>query len=150
MKLVLGIATFYLASAGLPAAFGQTATARAAHSASGVSAAETPYLGVSAADITTDRAKALKLKEVIGVEVTQVEPDSAAAKAGLKVGDVITTMDGERIRGASELREKLLTKREQKTIKLGILRNKTQLSLTVELPQHKEEPELSLSERTNI
>ena len=109
-----------------------------------------PVLGIDAESLEGDFGNFFGAPEGEGVLVRGVFNDSAAAKAGLKVGDVITTMDGERIRGASELREKLLTKREQKTIKLGILRNKTQLSLTVELPQHKEEPELSLSERTNI
>jgi serine protease Do/serine protease DegQ len=76
--------------------------------------------------------------------------NSAAAKAGLKVGDVITTLSGERVRNASELREKLLTGREGKTIKLGVLRNKSEVTLTIELPQQKEEEEHFLSERTHI
>ena len=76
-----------------------------------------------------------------GVLVRSVFGDSPAAKAGIKVGDVITSLDGERIRSASELREKLLTKRDKKEIKLGLLRNKAELTLSVELPQQKDEEE---------
>ena len=109
-----------------------------------------PILGIDAESLEGDFRNFFGAPEGEGVLVRGVFHDSPAAKAGLKVGDVITHLDGERIRGASELREKLLARREQKTIKLGILRNKAGLSLTVELPQQKEEPELSLSERTNI
>jgi S1-C subfamily serine protease len=76
--------------------------------------------------------------------------NSAAAKAGLKVGDVITSLNGERIRNSSELREKLLTSPAGKSIKLGVLRNKSELTLSVELPQQKDEEEHFLPERTNI
>jgi S1-C subfamily serine protease len=109
-----------------------------------------PVLGIDAESLEGDFGNYFGAPEGEGVLVRGVFGDSAAAKAGLKVGDVITTMDGERIRSASELREKLLTKREQKSVKLGILRNKAELSLTVELPQQKDEEERPLSERTNI
>jgi len=109
-----------------------------------------PVLGIDAENLEGDFGNFFGAPEGEGVLVRGVFSDSPAAKAGLKVGDVITSMDGNRIRSASELREKLLTKHEQKTIKLGILRNKAELNVTVELPQPKVEPDLSLSERTNI
>jgi len=46
--------------------------------------------------------------------VRNVFENSPAAKAGLKAGDVITSMDGERIRSASELREKLMLKKTRR------------------------------------
>lgn len=85
-----------------------------------------------------------------GVLVRGVFANSPAAKAALKVGDVITSINGERVRGTGDLREKLLTKLEDKTVKLGILRNKAELTLSVELPQPEENEEHFLSERTNI
>ena len=45
--------------------------------------------------------------------------NSPAAKAGLKAGDVITNLDGDRIRNASELREKLLAKKDAKSREAG-------------------------------
>jgi len=47
------------------------------------------FLGIGVADIDSERAKTLKLKEERGVEVKSVDEDSPAAKAGLKEGDVV-------------------------------------------------------------
>jgi serine protease Do len=102
MKMVLGMGTACLA-AGL--AFAQTPQpAQRARTASGLQTVESPYLGVSAQDITSDRAKALKLKEERGVEVTSVEPDSGAAKAGLKEGDVVLEYNGQKVEGWEHLK----------------------------------------------
>ena len=60
------------------------------------------FLGVGVAEITAERAKALKLKEERGVEITRVEENSPAAKAGLKVGDVVLEYNGQRIEGTEQ------------------------------------------------
>jgi serine protease Do len=109
-----------------------------------------PLLGIDAESLDGDFGNYFGAPNGEGVLVRGVFANSAAAKAGLKVGDVITSLNGERIRSASELREKLLTNREGKSFKLGVLRNKSELTLSVELPQQKEEEEHFLSERTNI
>ena len=109
-----------------------------------------PLLGIDAENLEGDFGNYFGAPGGEGVLVRGVFANSAAAKAGLKVGDVITSLNGERIHNASELREKLLTGHEAKTIKVGILRNKSELTLSVELPQQKEEEEHFLSERTNI
>jgi len=109
-----------------------------------------PLLGIDAESLEGDFGHYFGAPEGEGVLVRNVFSDSPAAKAGLKVGDVITSMNGERIRSASELREKLLAKRDEKSIKLGVLRNKAELSLSVELPQRKEQEENFFSDRTNI
>ena len=109
-----------------------------------------PLLGIDAETLEGDFGNYFGAPNGEGVLVRGVFANSPAAKAGLKAGDVITSLNSERVRSASELREKLLTNREGKSIKLGVLRNKSELTLSVELPQQKEEEELSLSERTNI
>lgn len=60
------------------------------------------YLGVGLGEIDSERAKALKLKEEYGVEVTNVEDESPAAKAGLKAGDVILEYNGQRVEGLDQ------------------------------------------------
>jgi serine protease Do len=125
MKLLLGMGTLYLAAS--LAAFGQTPRA---HSASGPQTVETPYLGVSALDISADRAKALKLKEERGVEVTSVEPDSGAAKAGLKVGDVIMEYNGQKVEGWEHLKRLVRETPIRREVKIDIWRNGAAQTLT--------------------
>jgi serine protease Do len=60
------------------------------------------YLGVRLADVDADRARTLKLSEERGVEVTNVEEDSPAAKAGIKPGDVLLKYNDENILGAQQ------------------------------------------------
>ena len=70
------------------------------------------WLPASYQVITKDLAEGLGLKNVTGMRLTQVYRDSTAAKAGLKVGDLITHLDGERIQASqpedSELLAQLL------------------------------------------
>jgi C-terminal processing protease CtpA/Prc len=109
-----------------------------------------PLLGIDAENLRGEFGNFFGAPDGEGVLVRGVFRNSAAAKAGVKVGDVITSLNGERIRNASELREKLMTGHKQKSIKLGVLRNKSQLSLSVELPQQEDEEVPLLSERTHI
>lgn len=60
------------------------------------------YLGIGVAEIDAERAKALKLPEERGVEITRVEPDSPADKAGLKTGDVVLEYNGQRVEGTEQ------------------------------------------------
>jgi len=107
-------------------------------------------LGIDAEDLEGDFGNYFGAPDGEGVLVRNVFENSPAAKAGLKAGDVITTMDGERIRTASELREKLMLKKDAKTVKLGLLRNHSELSLTVEFPTPEQSRPHHFAERTNI
>ncbi len=107
-------------------------------------------LGIDAEDLEGDFGNYFGAPDGEGVLIRNAFENSPAAKAGLKSGDVITSMDGERIRSASELREKLAAKKDAKSVKLGLLRNRTEMSLTVELPLPEELEHRHVSERTNI
>lgn len=97
-----------------------------------------PRLGIDAEDLNGQLGTFFGAPDGEGILVRDVNPGSAAEKAGLKAGDVITSVNGERVRSVGDLREKLAAKRESKdkgqTLKLGVLRNKSEVSLTVELP----------------
>ncbi|PYU77567.1 MAG: hypothetical protein DMG51_20425, partial [Acidobacteria bacterium] len=87
-----------------------------------------------------------------GILVRDVYSGSPAEKAGVKAGDVITSLNGDRIRTVGDLREKLSAKRDDKdrTVKLGVLRNKSEISLAVELPAAAARPKRLVSRRTSI
>ena len=136
MKMLLGIGTACLA-AGL--AFAQTPQPAArAHSATGVQTVESPYLGVSAQDITSERARILKLKEERGVEVTSVEPDSGAARAGLKEGDVVLEFNGQKVEGWEHLKRLVHETPIHREVKISVWRNGAGQTLTATIGGRKE------------
>jgi S1-C subfamily serine protease len=106
-------------------------------------------LGINAEDLQGDFGNYFGAPDGEGVLVREVFPDSAAAKAGLKAGDVITSVGGERVRTTSELRDKLRGGKDAKSLSLGVLRNKSSLNLSVELPAPQKYVR-SESHRTNL
>ena len=114
-----------------------------------------PRLGIDAEDISGQLGTFFGAPDGEGILVREVNSGSPAEKAGVKAGDVITSLNGERIRTVGELREKLAAKREDKdskdrTVKLGVLRNKSEISLNVELPAAAARTKRIVSHRTNI
>jgi serine protease Do len=111
-----------------------------------------PRLGIDAEDLSGQLGAFFGAPDGEGILVREVNAGSPAEKAGVKAGDVITSLDGDRIRSVGELREKLSAKRDEKdkTVKLGVLRNKSSLSLTVELPAPASRTKRVVSHRTNI
>ena len=111
-----------------------------------------PRLGIDAEDISGQLGAFFGAPEGEGILVRDVNSGSPAEKAGVKAGDVITSLNGERIRTVGELREKLSSKRDEKdrTVKLGVLRNKSEISLNVELPAPATRTKRLISHRTSI
>jgi len=111
-----------------------------------------PRLGIDAEDLSGQLGAFFGAPDGEGILVRDVNPGSPAEKAGVKAGDVITSLNGERIRSVGELREKLSAKRDDKdrTVKLGVLRNKSEVSLTVELPAPAARAKRHVFGRTNI
>ena len=62
------------------------------------------YLGIGAAEVTSERAKALSLKEERGVEITMVDADAPAGKAGLREHDVILDFNGTAVESEEQIR----------------------------------------------
>lgn len=81
------------------------------------------YLGVGVAEITADRARALHLNEVYGVEVTSVNKDSPAEKAGVKVGDVVLEYNGHRVEGTEQFVRLVHETPIGREVKLAVNRN---------------------------
>jgi serine protease Do len=97
------------------------------------------YLGVDVSDVTTDRLETLKLKEEKGVEVTMVDQDAPAGKAGLKEHDVIMTMNGEPLESGAQLRRMIHETPAGRQVTLGVSRDGQPLTIKVQLgDRHKE------------
>jgi serine protease Do len=88
------------------------------------------FLGVGVAEVTSERAKALNLKEETGVEVTRVDEDSPASKAGLQRGDVILEYNGQRVDGIEQLQRLIRETPPGRSVKMAIGRNGGTQTLT--------------------
>jgi S1-C subfamily serine protease len=111
-----------------------------------------PRLGIDAEDLAGQLGSFFGAPDGEGILVRSVTSGSPAEKAGVKAGDVLTSLNGERIRSVGDLRQKLAaqhgeqdkgaenkdkdrdSKDKSHTVKLGVLRNKSEISLNVELP----------------
>ncbi len=80
-------------------------------------------LGIKGGELNADLAKAFNVSAQQGAFVSEVIPNSAAEKAGLKAGDVITAMNGQKISSFAEMRAKIATSGAGKEIELTYLRD---------------------------
>jgi serine protease Do len=108
-----------------------------------------PRLGIDAEDVGGQLGSFFGAPDGEGILVRSVNSGSAAEKAGLKAGDVITSFNGERVRSLGDLRQKLAAQNEAKTAKIGVLRNKNEVTFSVELPARTPKVH-KLMQRTNI
>jgi serine protease Do len=97
------------------------------------------YLGVDVSDVTSERLSALKLKEEKGVEVTLVDQDAPAGKAGIKEHDVILTMNGTALESGAQLRRMIHETPAGRVVTLGISRDGQPLSVQVQLGDRRKE-----------
>src|SRR5690606_37260161 len=87
-------------------------------------------LGVSIQDLTPALAEAFGINAEEGVFIAQIVPDSPAAEAGLQVGDVIVAVDGQPVRHAAAIRNRIGLLRVGEQIKLTVLRNGKRMTVT--------------------
>jgi serine protease Do len=91
------------------------------------------YMGIGISDVTPENSKFFDVSDASGAVVTQVEPDSPAAKGGLKVGDVITELNGQKVSDAGQLQVEVGQTRPETTIKLHVLREGKGVDIPVTL-----------------
>jgi serine protease Do len=95
------------------------------------------YLGVDTRDVTADRLSELKLKEEHGVEVTLVDQDAPAGKAGLKEHDVILSLNGSQVESVEQLRRMIHEIPPGRSVTLGIIRDGQSMTLKAQLADRK-------------
>jgi Do/DeqQ family serine protease len=87
-------------------------------------------LGVSMYTVTPDIAHSLGLSSVSGALVSQVIDGSAAEAAGIRTGDVITTVNGQAVKSNSELRNAIGLLRVGDKVEVGLVRDGKPLHVT--------------------
>lgn len=104
-------------------------------------------LGVNIQNITSDLAEGLGLDSTSGVVVSNVMPDSAAEKGGIKRGDIIRKINGETVEDDNFLRNKVAGTKPGTSVSLTIVRNGEEQEIKVTLGEFKIEEQAS--ERPN-
>jgi len=92
-------------------------------------------LGVNIQNITEDLAKSLELKDTKGVLVSNVRAGSSAEKAGIKNGDIITAINGEKVEDGNVLRNKVASTLPGTDIKLTVIRDGQEQELVAKLDE---------------
>jgi membrane-associated protease RseP (regulator of RpoE activity) len=95
------------------------------------------YLGVDTRDVTPDRMSALQLKEEQGVEVTMVDQDAPAGKAGIKEHDVILTVNKEPVQSVEQLRRMIHEIPSGRVVEIGLSRNGQSMTVKAQLADRK-------------
>ena len=91
------------------------------------------FIGVTFNELDASRAKELGVSQINGLYVNEVVEDGGADAAGLKKGDVITKVDGNKIRSSSDLQERVARLRPGDKVQLSYVRDGKEHSTTVTL-----------------
>jgi len=94
------------------------------------------YLGINISDVTPDNAQFFNLKDASGAIVAGVSPDSPAGKGGLKQGDVITEVNGQKVANMSALQVEISQMSPGTSLKLGVLREGKPMNLNLTVGQY--------------
>jgi serine protease Do len=108
------------------------------------------WLGVSIQDLTPDLARSFGIKETKGALVAGVEKDSPADKAGMKRGDLITAVNGEKIEDSTSLRNLVASIAPGTRTDIRIVRNGKEQTLAVTLGEYQEKRVVKKTEYDNV
>ena len=97
-------------------------------------------IGVQIQDLTPELAKEFGVRHSGGALVTQVMPDSPAAKAKLGAGDVIVLINDKEVHNSSDLRNFIGLMRVDSKVKLRVIRDGDEIEITMKIGEIKEGP----------
>jgi len=92
-----------------------------------------PYLGASGQTVTSDIAASLGLARPVGVLLREVDPAGPAAAAGLRVGDIVTHLDGREVQDAEALKYRFATLPPGGQAQVALLRDGRERTATIRL-----------------
>ena len=96
------------------------------------------FIGVRPIEMTPELRQHFGAPKDAGILVGSVEPDGPAAKAGVKVGDIVTSVDGDRIDSVLELVRTVRHKKEGEKVTVEVLRDRAAKSLTIVVVERKD------------
>ena len=99
----------------------------------GVAHVRLPWTGVRFQEVTPDVAEGLGLPKPRGVLVTEVAPETPGARAGLKTGDLVISIDGVEIDNPTGINYRLATKGIGATVTLGVVRDAKEYAAKLDL-----------------
>src|SRR6185369_17466227 len=108
------------------------------------------YLGVDTQNVSADRISQLHLKEERGVEVTTVDQDAPAGKAGIKEHDVILSVNDQQVESVEQLRRLIHEIPAGRSITIGISRQGQPVTLHAQLAERNKMPEMKFNFRPEI
>jgi len=94
------------------------------------------YLGININDVTPANAQFFNLKDASGAIVAQVSPDSPASRGGLKQGDVVTEVNGQKVTNGGALQVAISEMNPGAALKLGVIRDGQPVSLNLTVGQY--------------
>ncbi|MEX1245264.1 MAG: PDZ domain-containing protein [Thermoanaerobaculia bacterium] len=103
------------------------------------------YIGVNPIRMTPELRQHFGAPKEAGVLVATVEKDGPAAKAGLKVGDIVTAVDGSKVDSVRDLVRSVRRKKDGETIHVDVIRDRAARTLTVTVASRKDD-EMRLGE----
>jgi serine protease Do len=137
---LVGINTFIISNSGSFAGAGFAIPSQLAHAISAQLIAhgkvDHGYIGVGLNDVTPDNAHFFNLKDASGAIVAQVQPDSPASRAGLKQGDVITELNGQKVLNGSALQVQVSELSPGAKLALGVMRNGQPMNVDVTVGEY--------------
>jgi serine protease Do len=103
------------------------------------------WIGVEGEPLTADTAKQLGLDRPGGLLVTAVVPGSPGARAGIRAGDVLRSVDGKEVANGGQLRYSLATEGVGKTLNVQLWRDRAAVAVPVTLAPPPENPPRSIT-----
>jgi serine protease Do len=99
------------------------------------------HIGISVQSVTPVLAKGLGLGQDWGVVVSDLEPNGAAEKAGMKIGDIVQTLNGKPVENASQLENAVYRLALATSVDLTLLRDSRTIKLTIPVHQQEDDPQ---------
>ena len=104
------------------------------------------FLGVTLVDLTAELRQHYGAEKDAGVLVGSVEENGPAAKAGVRVGDIITAVDGQEITSTMQLRKALKDKKEGESVRLDVVRGRSRTTVVASVVERERPGLLRMSE----